>query len=142
VEFEDKLSARTAVERYNMTEFMSRIIHVRLDRTTADVEESNTFKVFVGNIPWNIHSSELAQHFRDFPSMGIQLMTNMSGRSRGFALIEYATKEEAERCINGMHMTLIGDREIQVASSQSLLLPRLQLMLCLVSSRSWSWTRK
>lgn len=115
MQYDSHMAAALAVEKLNMTEFMSRIIHVRFDRTMVDeIENSGGIKVFVGNIPWQVTERGVAEHFRKFSPRRLRIMTNMSGRSRGFALLQYDSTAEAEAAIHALNETDLGGRLIQV----------------------------
>jgi RNA recognition motif-containing protein len=59
-----------------MTEFMSRTIHVRFDRSAVDeADDSNTIKVFVGNLPWDFTDIDLERYFKDHPPWKFRVMT-------------------------------------------------------------------
>jgi RNA recognition motif-containing protein len=99
-----------------MTEFNGRIVHVRFDRTAMDeIDNPYSVKVFVGNIPWDANDDEIAMHFSSFPPRRLRVMQNMSGRSRGFALLHYDTYEEADHAIRVLNFTEIRGRQIQVS---------------------------
>lgn len=113
-EYANVYDAIAAVERLNMAEYNGRVIHVRFDRAAVDeIHDIDGIRVFVGNIPWDVSENELLYHFRLFTPARLRLMTNMSGRSRGFAILQYSTREDAERAILALNNSIIMGREIQ-----------------------------
>jgi len=63
-------------------------------------------KLYVGNLPFSAEESQLQALFgadgRQVTSVRI-LMDKMTGRSRGFAFVEMATPEEAQKAIAALH---------------------------------------
>ncbi len=62
-------------------------------------------KLFVGNLTFTATENDLQDHFAQ---AGVVVSVNimqdrMTGRSRGFAFIEMATKEDAEKAIQMFH---------------------------------------
>ena len=59
--------------------------------------QENPNKLFVGNLPWSTTQDQLQELFAQYGEIvDIHLVTDrMSGRSRGIAFVEFATKEEA-----------------------------------------------
>ena len=71
--------------------------------------QENPNKLFVGNLPWSTTQDQLQELFAQYGEIvDIHLVTDrMSGRSRGIAFVEFATKEEAQAAIdaaNGMEL--------------------------------------
>jgi RNA recognition motif-containing protein len=73
-------------------------------------------KLFVGNLPFSISELELRQLFEQ--RGGIQSVTVMrdtdSGRSRGFAFVEMASDEAAQKAIGELNGYSIGGRNLTV----------------------------
>jgi cold-inducible RNA-binding protein len=63
-------------------------------------------KLYVGNLPFTAESAQLTALFgsdgRQVISVNI-LIDKMTGRSRGFAFVEMATPEEAEKALQALH---------------------------------------
>ena len=59
-------------------------------------------KVFIGNLPWAVSTSDLSKFLGDmgftFHSVKV-ILDRDTGRSRGFAFVEFATEAEAFRAI-------------------------------------------
>ena len=107
--------AENAVRQLNGQVMMSRVIHIRFDRDSVDdPDQGSDIKLFVGNIPWSLEKNDILEHFRSFPPKRIRLMTNMSGRSRGFAILSYSNEDEANEAIKHLNLTNLGGREIEV----------------------------
>lgn len=93
-------------------------MHVRVDRNYKSVwdeeEENNLVPVFVGNIPWSLSKEDLVAYFNDFHPVTSNLLTNMYGKSRGFAIINFRSEGDAEGAIDTMHGMEINGRVIEV----------------------------
>ena len=92
-----------------------RNVHVRFDREIKEHSQDHTVSVFVGNLPFEITESELESFFVNCPPRHLRIVTNMTGRSRGFALLQYATIEEAELATANMHLFNVKGRKLQVS---------------------------
>ncbi|MBL9175850.1 MAG: RNA-binding protein [Verrucomicrobiales bacterium] len=77
--------------------------------------ESNR-RLFVGNLPYQIGDRELEDHFR---AAGVVTSVNVmldreTGRSRGFAFVEFSTPEEAQQAVEQFHGKDLGGRQLTV----------------------------
>ena len=110
VTFIDHSSAARCVAELNGKELNGRAVHVRLDRDVADT----THNVFVGNLPWALTNSELYSLFQGFNPVECQILTNMYGKSRGFAIVKFQNEQDAGRSIAALNMMEINGRNIEV----------------------------
>jgi RNA recognition motif-containing protein len=72
--------------------------------------------IFVGNLDFHTNEDELRQLFSQYGQVDkVSVMTDRgTGRSRGFAFVEMANTQEAERAINDLNGTQLGGRAINV----------------------------
>lgn len=110
--FSDLVSAEAAVAALNLTPLNDRDVHVRLDRAQPDKGDI-TFNVFVGNLPWTLQSSELMNAFTSFNPSDCQILTNMYGKSRGFAIVKFNNEVDATRAIEAMNSFEMGGRKLE-----------------------------
>jgi hypothetical protein len=85
-------------------------VHLRLDRDVVD----STHNIFVGNLPWSLKNEQLQELFQPFRPIECQVLTNMYGKSRGFAIVKFSNDSDAQRAIAAMHMTPVNGRNIEV----------------------------
>lgn len=73
-------------------------------------------RLFVGNLSFQTAENDLQDHFAKAGAVtSINLMLDkMTGRSRGFAFVEYATPEEAQKAIEQFHDKDFQGRKITV----------------------------
>lgn len=107
--------AEAAVSELNTSLLNGRPIHLRIDRE-GEVDPDGSSSVYVGNLPWQIMEDELNSAFASFEPYYCRIMKNMSGRSRGFAILKFHSEEISLRAINALHLTNIGGRAIEVTS--------------------------
>ena len=73
-------------------------------------------KVFLGNLPWGVTSESLADLLRDegytFKSAKV-IADRETGRSRGFAFVEFETPEAAAEAIAGLDGHVIDGRPLR-----------------------------
>eukprot|EP01041_Mallomonas_annulata_P003381 gene3381-6707_t len=105
VEYTNVDSAKRAVEILDSTELQGRFIHVRLDRSHMDATPGYT--IYVGNLAWSVRDDKLMELFLQFNPTECQVMTNLSGRSRGFGLVKFSDGVkalEAMKFTNGVEL--------------------------------------
>ncbi len=73
-------------------------------------------KLFVGNLSFNTTENDLQDAFAAHGTVTeANLMTDRStGRPRGFGFVTMGSPEEAQKAINALNGTLLGDRNITV----------------------------
>lgn len=77
-------------------------------------------KLFVGNLDWSVKDEDLQQAFGQFGEItSARVVTDrMSGRSRGFGFVEYASDEAAEAAKQQMNGKDLKGRAIRVDVAQ------------------------
>lgn len=77
-------------------------------------------KIYVGNLSFDITEDELAAEFGTYGKVESVAIPSdkFSGRPRGFAFVEMATKLEAEAAITGLNGKSLKDRTIVVNESR------------------------
>ena len=73
-------------------------------------------KIYVGNLPYEVTEEDLRQEFVAFGEVtSVSVITDKySGRPKGFAFVEMATKSEAEAAITGLNGKTLKERTIMV----------------------------
>jgi RNA recognition motif-containing protein len=73
-------------------------------------------KLFVGNLPFQTGETELQELFARIGQVEtVQIMRDMAtGRARGFAFVEMATEEDANRAATELNQSQFGGRTIAV----------------------------
>jgi len=73
-------------------------------------------KLYVGNLPFTAGEAELQELFATAGAVdSVKVMRDMAtGRARGFAFVEMATDEEAQRAIDTLHNKDFGGRNLTV----------------------------
>jgi RNA recognition motif-containing protein len=73
-------------------------------------------KLYVGNLPYSVGEAELQELFSQVGGVdSVQVMRDMAtGRARGFAFVEMATDEAAQKAINELHEHQMGGRSLTV----------------------------
>ncbi len=76
----------------------------------------NNKKLYVGNLSWGITDDSLRAAFAEFGEVtSAQVaMDRMTGRSRGFAFVEFATDEAAAAAVAGLDGRELDGRELRV----------------------------
>lgn len=71
--------------------------------------------MFIGNLPFSVSSQQLRSAFQEFGTLlegGV--MYDNRERSRGFGIVVYENKEDAEEAINQMDQAKFNDRLVSV----------------------------
>ena len=73
-------------------------------------------KLYVGNLPYSAAEQDLQELFeRVGPVESVTVMRDqMTGRARGFAFVEMATDEEAQKAANELNQFQMGGRALTV----------------------------
>ena len=121
VEFHSYQDAQHALRVLKDTHFMGRQLFVRKDRE----ENTNSRRVYVGNLSWDVAWQDLKDHMRmgDDKVLYAQVLMDKDGRSKGCGIVEYSSSEKAQEAIALFHDTELKGRTIFVredreASSQ------------------------
>jgi len=77
-------------------------------------------KIYVGNLSYDVTEDEIATEFGNYGKVdSVALPTDkFSGRPRGFAFVEMASKSEAEAAIAGLNGKTLKDRTIVANESR------------------------
>lgn len=73
-------------------------------------------KLYIGNLPYSINQQMLQDAFGECGTVdSVQLITDReTGQSKGFAFLEMSSSGEAQRAIQQLNGSTLGDREIRV----------------------------
>jgi RNA recognition motif-containing protein len=73
-------------------------------------------KLYVGNLPYETAETELQDLFGKIGTVEtVHVMRDMAtGRARGFAFVEMATDEDAQRAVTELNQTQLGGRTLAV----------------------------
>ena len=76
-------------------------------------------KLFVGNLSWKATEESLKPVFEAFGQVvSIKIITDHTGRSKGFGFVEMGSAEEAQNAIQGLNEKLHLDRNMRVSLAQ------------------------
>ncbi|RLN48133.1 hypothetical protein BBJ28_00001784 [Nothophytophthora sp. Chile5] len=111
-------AAQNAIATLNDTELGGRKIFVREDREAqpvSSVRPKRGFRVYVGNLSWNVKWQELKDHMKQVGTVvHADVLEELNGRSKGCGLVEYATLTEATNAITQLNNTELEGRLIFV----------------------------
>ena len=73
-------------------------------------------KLYVGNLPYTTGETELQELFSKAGAVeSVNVMRDqMTGRARGFAFVEMASDEDAQKAIKELNATQVGGRSLTV----------------------------
>jgi len=76
-------------------------------------------KLFVGNLSWKATEESLKPVFEAFGKVvSVKIITDHTGRSKGFGFVEMETADEAAAAIQGLNEKLHLDRNMRVSLAQ------------------------
>ncbi len=80
----------------------------------------NNKKLYVGNLSWGTNDDSLKAAFAEFGEVKSAQVAidRMTGRSRGFAFVEFATDEDAAAAVSGLNGKELDGRELRVNIAQ------------------------
>lgn len=78
--------------------------------------QENPKKLYVGNLPFSTSEEEIKSMFAPYGEIvDVKLITDRySGRSKGFAFVEFATEDQARAAVEALHDTDMGGRKMAV----------------------------
>ncbi len=79
-----------------------------------------TQKLYVGNLSYSTTEETLRRLFGEFGDVeSVNVITDRdTGRPKGFAFVEMATQEAAEKSISALNGKVVDDREIRVDNAK------------------------
>ncbi|MBI3620215.1 RNA-binding protein [Candidatus Roizmanbacteria bacterium] len=77
-------------------------------------------KLYVGNLPWSMTDESLRELFASYGEIteAVVIMDRMSGRSKGFGFVTFATEESAEKATAELNNKAIEGRNIVVNTAK------------------------
>lgn len=126
VEFEDRASVAKAI---NMTGEKLLGIPVIVQYTEAEknrqAQEAQlaaqeaagpaSHRIYVGNVYFGMTENELAEAFQPFGDIEyVNLQRDPDGRSKGYAFVQYKSKQAADEAIAKMHGTVLAGRPLRI----------------------------
>jgi cold-inducible RNA-binding protein len=78
---------------------------------------SDNNKLYVGNLPFSTSKDDLTKLFSEHGTVqDVHLVTDRdTGRSRGFAFVEMSDNSEAQKAIDALNGSKMGDRDLIVS---------------------------
>src|ERR1019366_9325433 len=85
-------------------------------RSAGPLMEFLVKKLFVGNLPFNVTDDRVRELFQEFGEIqSVTIPTDReTGKSRGFAFVEMANDDDAEKAIAGVNGKKEGGRALNV----------------------------
>jgi RNA recognition motif-containing protein len=114
-EFITSAAALNAISMLDKTSFNGRHVHLRLDRRISEESADSHSSIFVGNVQWAVTQQELIELFAPYRALDCTILTNMYGRSKGFAIIKFPSEADAAAAINALNHTDFHGRNLEVS---------------------------
>ncbi len=97
------------IDAHNFTILKDRKIHIKFDRYNDD---NDKVKLYVGNIPWSYNENDVKSILKDYNPISVKVTTNMVGKSRGYALVQFENPDIVAAVIKENEDTVWGGRKI------------------------------
>ncbi|OGK18423.1 hypothetical protein A3D80_02655 [Candidatus Roizmanbacteria bacterium RIFCSPHIGHO2_02_FULL_40_13b] len=77
-------------------------------------------KLYVGNLPWSLTGDSLREMFASFGEItdAVVISDRMSGRSKGFGFVTFATEESAQKAVAEMNEKEVEGRKLVVNTAK------------------------
>jgi polyadenylate-binding protein len=109
-----KLRYNTLVMRYDLLQDQPREVMLETPKE-ASISPNTSKKIFVYNLASDLHWSVLKDHCRLLGDVvQVELPTDVSGKSKGFGFVTFATLEQANLALAQIHGTLLNGRPVHV----------------------------
>ncbi|CAM9024685.1 unnamed protein product [Wickerhamomyces anomalus] len=135
VNFEEHEAAVKAIEALNDQDFKSKKLYVgRAQKKSERLEElkkqyeaarieklskSQGVNLFVKNLDDSIDDEKLREEFQSFGTIAsVKVMTDDTGKSKGFGFVSFSSPEEASRAISEMNQHMLAGKPLYVALAQ------------------------
>ncbi|CAO2161980.1 unnamed protein product [Urochloa humidicola] len=116
--------AEKAVEMFHRYDVNGRLLTVnkaaprgsRVERPPRQIGSSSSFRVYVGNLPWQVDDSRLVQMFSEHGKVvdARVVYDRETGRSRGFGFVTMATRDELDDAIAALDGQSLDGRALRV----------------------------
>jgi len=97
------------IDAHNFTILKDRKIHIKFDRYNDDDDK---VKLYVGNIPWSYNENDIKTVLKDYNPISVKVTTNMCGKSRGYALVQFENPDTVAAVIKENEGTVWSGRKI------------------------------
>jgi len=77
-------------------------------------DDTPTNTLYVGNLPWDVTSEQLAELFSNVEVVSCEVQKRLSGRSKGFGTVEFRSVEDATVSLNLLDGHVLGERTLTV----------------------------
>jgi cold-inducible RNA-binding protein len=78
-------------------------------------ETAMTKKIYIGNLTYQTDEESLKELFGKIGEVNsVKIITDETGRSKGFGFVEMSSDEDAEKAISGLNGTSFGGRSLVV----------------------------
>ena len=76
-------------------------------------------KLYVGNLPYSVSEDDLREMFSEAGEVqSVKIISDESGRSKGFGFVEMSTNEEAAKAIASLNGKMLKDRALNVSEAR------------------------
>ncbi|CAN6210073.1 unnamed protein product [Urochloa humidicola] len=116
--------AEKAVEMFHRYDVNGRLLTVnkaaprgsRVERPPRQFGSSSSFRIYVGNLPWQVDDSRLVQMFSEHGKVvdARVVYDRETGRSRGFGFVTMATQDELDDAIAALDGQSLDGRALRV----------------------------
>ncbi|XP_031476074.1 glycine-rich RNA-binding protein 3, mitochondrial-like [Nymphaea colorata] len=85
----------------------------------AAAPDTQTKKIFVGGIPTSVTDDELKEYFSSYGNIiEHQIMTDQSGRSRGFGFVTFESEETVEEILSSSQSHEIKGKQVEIKKAE------------------------
>lgn len=111
--------AQQAITTLNGLKLEGRLIHMRLDRTKMQNPDA-IYSMFIGNLPWITTDADLMRLFAPFHPTYCNVVMNVYGESRGFAIMKFLTEQNLISAMESMNQFDLHGRRIECRPDRGL----------------------
>ena len=106
---------RNLSEKDAVSESRSLTIQKRDDKPARDSSSERTFPVHISNLPYSVDREQLKEAFKEFGKvLHASVSLDERGLSRGFGVIEFTSKEAADKAASTMDQASFNQRVVSV----------------------------
>uniref|UniRef100_A0A6Q2YMZ1 PABP n=1 Tax=Esox lucius TaxID=8010 RepID=A0A6Q2YMZ1_ESOLU len=118
VNFQQPVDAERALDTMNFDVIKGRPVRIMWSQRDPSLRKSGVGNIFIKNLDKSIDNKALYDTFSAFGNILIRVMTDDSGKSRGFGFVSFERHEDAQKAVDEMNGKELNGKLIYVGRAQ------------------------
>uniref|UniRef100_A0AAQ4Q0R9 PABP n=1 Tax=Gasterosteus aculeatus aculeatus TaxID=481459 RepID=A0AAQ4Q0R9_GASAC len=118
VNFQQPADAERALDTMNFDVIKGRPLRIMWSQRDPSLRKSGVGNIFIKNLDKSIDNKALYDTFSAFGNILIRVMTDESGKSKGFGFVSFERHEDAQKAVDDMNGKELNGRQVYVGRAQ------------------------